>query len=78
MSDGDIKHPDPERWWARKFILACSCLVFAGIVYLFGLIGGYSQSFTMAGVWAFLVPMLAYLGLAEANNTVNTIWRRDK
>ena len=68
------KHPDPDRWWNRKFYLACSCTAFAGLILVIGLVWFQESGLVMSGVWAFLVPMLAYLGLAEVNNTVNTIW----
>ena len=71
-------HPDPDRWWRRKFKLACFCTGFAAIVLLIGLFWAKESSFVMAGVWAFLVPMLAYLGLAEVNSTVKTIGRDKK
>jgi len=68
------EHPDPDRWWRRKFKLACICTGFAAIVLLIGLFWARDSPLIMSGVWAFLVPMLAYLGLAEVNSTINTIY----
>lgn len=62
------EHPDPDRWWRKKFILACTCTTFAGIVLLIGLFYAKDSTLVIPGVWAFMVPMLAFLGLAEANN----------
>jgi len=68
------EHPDPDRWWRRKFYLACACTAFAGLILLIGVCGIGEDSLVMSGVWAFLIPMLAYLGLAEVNSTINTLW----
>lgn len=67
----EIQHPDPDRWWRRKFILACSSTGFAGAVLLAGIIleaYGKDVTLVLGGVWAFMTPILAYLGLAEADN----------
>lgn len=70
-------HPDPDRWWDRKWRLAkvggaCSALsVLAGMAV--GVIGGPEYAdliypFSIAGMWGGLIPLAGYISEATIEN----------
>lgn len=78
------EHPDPNRWWRRKWQLASRGAVFAGLVVLIGIgatlfgspeTAGAVEPFVKIGVWGGLVPLAAYMGAAMVKNIMG-VWRK--
>ena len=74
------KHPDPDRWWNRKWKLAkvggmCSILSILtgmGIVLVFG--AEYADAIrplATAGMWGGLMPTMAFAAEAAVENIAN-------
>lgn len=78
------EHPDPDRWWKRKWQLASRGAVFAGVVVLIGigtaLFGSPEtavavEPFVEIGVWGGLVPLAAYMGASTVENVAG-MWKK--
>jgi len=71
------QHPDPDRWWNRKWKAVVRCTLFAGGLVVVATITALVGNETMAdntyrvmtfAAPTFLVPLLAYFGVSEWNN----------
>lgn len=73
----DIKHPDPEKYWNRKWKLAIAgmffsvCSIVGGMVIVLAAGPEYSQAISplsISGMWGGLVPTVAYAAEAAVEN----------
>lgn len=74
-------HPDPDRWWNRKWKAACWGFGFSIAAVIAGLILSLTGAaepaypYVKLGVILGFSPMGVFLGLAEINNAVRQIWK---
>lgn len=79
MSD-EIKHPNPEKYWNRKWKLAIAGMFFSACSIVGGMLvvilcgPGYGPAISpiaIGGMWGGLVPTVAYAAEAATENIAN-------
>lgn len=76
------EHPNPDRWWQRKWKAACVGFGFAILVAITGLCvsiwtdaADAAWPYAKLGVLLGFAPMGVFLGIAEINNAIKQIWK---